>query len=237
MDDIRLKLEILEKENAVLRSRGQIENLGARYADMNLSCRCREIFDELWADDPEIRLEIGSSGVYEGERVRFYYRKDAVPGRFVAMQLTTPHIVIKENPDYAEANWMVTGAETDAGDLGLCPAKDLAEREILSSEDEKGRRYRAEWFWQRMEMKLKKQNGEWKIFSLHIREIFRCPYDKSWVLWAKERQETDGLRTDEMFIPSDASEEELRPPEFHASYASTDHWQYDTDAFPPKGLL
>ncbi len=237
MEELLIRMEKLEKELAALRARTQIEDLGARYADMMLAGDSRKILEELWVSDGDIRFETGSSGVYEGERVRFFYDKEAVPGRFIALQLTTPYIKTDEEARNARALWMVIGAECDAGELGCIPPKDEMEKALLSSEDKNGKRYKAEWFWQRMEALLVQENGAWKIRSLHMREIFRTPYDKSWVEWADVRQLTDGLRTDALFTPASASEEELRPPEFNASYATTDHWQYRTDALPPKRLI
>ncbi len=238
MDELITRIEALERENALLRARAEIENLAAKYQDLTLSCQGMRILSELWSHQPDIRLEYAHSGVYAGhERVCFYYDKAPAAGRFEVYQLTTPHIEISPDGISARGVWGVIGAESNAGDLGNVPPKTSVERALLSSEDGLGRRYRAEWLWQRLEMMLRIENGEWRIYSLHIHELFRCPFDQSWVEWALERQKTDGLRTDAYFTPASVPEEEQRPPEFNASFATTEHWQYAPDAMPPKGLL
>lgn len=238
MDELTARLEALERENALLRARAEIENLAARYQDLVLSAQGLRILHELWSDKPDIRLEYAHSGVYEGpERVFFYYDKAPAPGRFSVYQLTTPHIEIFPDGLSARGVWSVIGAESDAGELGPLPPASAFERALLSSRDGLGRVYRAEWLWQRLEMLLRKEDGSWRIYSLHIHELFRCPYDRSWVDWALERQKTDGMRTDAYFTPASVPEEQQRPPEFNASFASTRHWQYAPDALPPEELL
>ncbi len=238
MDDLLYRIEALEMENARLRARAEIENLAAKYEDWTLSCQGMRILNELWSRKGDVRLEYAHSGVYEGiERISFYYDKTPAAGRFDVYQLTTPYIEVSADGLHARGVWSVIGAESDAGEVGGQVPRTIAERALLSSEDEMGRRYRAEWLWQRMEMLLRVENGQWKIYSLHIWELFRCPFDRSWVDWALERQATDGLRTDAYFTPAGVPEEQQRPPEFNASFATTEHWQYSPDTLPPRGIL
>lgn len=238
MDELLARLDALKKENARLRARAEIENLAAKYQDLALSCQGMRILSELWSQQPDIRLEYAHSGVYEGpDRVCFYYDKAPTAGRLEVYQLTTPHIEVSPDGLSARGVWSVIGAESDAGELGIFPPETSVQRALLSSEDGMGRRYRAEWLWQRLEMLLRVENSEWRIYSLHIHELFRCPFDRSWVEWALERQKTDGLRTDAYFTPASVPEEQQRPPEFNASFATTEHWQYSPDAVPPRGIL
>ncbi len=238
MEELLRRIEALEKENARLRARAEIEDLGARIADLTLCFRGDRIADELWSHSEDIRIEVGASGIYEGrQRVGWYYDKAPKAGRFAAVQLTTPHIGIDEDGQTAHALWMVIATEGDAGELGPEPPKNSVERELLSSTDNNGRRYRCEWVWQRMELSARREDGVWKVFSLHLWELFRSPYDESWVSWSSKRAPADGLRSESQFIPDSAAPAERRPPEFNASFASTGHWQYQTDALPPEPLL
>jgi hypothetical protein len=238
MDEIISRIEALERENARLRARAEVQNVAARYADLMLSGQSRRVLPELWSSDEGIRLEYCASGVYEGrERIEFFFDKEPTAGKFSAYQLTTPYIEIAEDGLSARGVWGVIGAESDAGERGPNPPQTAAQRAILSSEDGDGLRYRAEWVWQRMEIVFRLEGGAWRIFSMHVHELFRCPYDESWVTWAEKRWETDGLRLDALFDPAGVPDGEKRPPEFNASFATTRHWQYSPDAPPPYGVV
>ena len=238
MEELLARLAALERENARLKARAAIENLAAEYQDLMLSGQMLRIADTLWSNDEDVRLEYTSSGIYEGQAaLRYFYDKDAKPGHLDAYQLTTPHITISDDAISARGVWGMIGAESDVGELMPGSTRSPVQEKLLSSTDAEGRGYRAEWVWQRLEMELKNENGTWKIRALHIHELFRCPYDQSWVAWAKERQATDAYRTDELFTPDSATDAEKRPPEFNASFATSRHWQYDLDALPPYSLL
>ena len=102
---------------------------------------------------------------------------------------------------------------------------------MLSSHTEDGRSYRAEVLLQKYDVTFVLEDTAWKILHLHVGEFFRCPYDRDWVLYAKERFETDGMWLEALFeTPMEF------PPVAHGenlpSSSSTWHWQYTIDAVP-----
>lgn len=230
---LQRRLDALEQELARRRDREEIENLAARYQHYWTAGQGGRIVDELWARRAEdVSSEVGPSGVYIGlERLASYYQKEAAAGRLTVHTMTTPDIQVAGDGRTARGLWLSIGSESDAGELGEHPPKTLQERLLLTSRDSQGRAYRAEWVWQKFAVDFLREDGRWKLWHLHVYELFRCPYQTDWVAFSSQRQALDGLRTDTLFTP-----DRLPPPgaprEFNATEASTFHWQYAVDAVP-----
>lgn len=133
---------------------------------------------------------------------------------------------------------MAFSTETDGGDLGPVPPADSDTRRVLlSSMAEDENRYRAEILLQNYDVDFVLEEGAWKICRLHVREYFRCPFDKDWVRYARERFVTDGMWLESLFespmpLPQESHGENL------PSGSSTSHWQYVPDRLPgtlPEG--
>lgn len=240
MDNIEKVVEELRGEIRMLREecgrncdRQLIENLVARYQYYYAAGLGERIVDELWAREvPTVSNEFGASGVYRGIRkVKTYYQKDIVPGRFNMHTMTTPAIEIAGDRKTAKGVWMSIGVETDAGDLGPEPVAGYEQRLLLSSVTTDGKRFKAEWIWQKFEIEFIRETAGWKIWHLHAYDVFRCPYDESWVTYAEKRFRTDGLGIEAIYtknVPYGPDE----PPENNADVPTTTHWQYTVDAVP-----
>ena len=233
IEELRSEIRILQVECNRNRDRQQIENLAAKYQYYYAAGLGERIVDELWAHEVmTVSNEFGASGVYRGIRkVKTYYQKDIVPGRFQMHTMTTPSIEVAGDGKTAKGVWMSIGVETDAGDLGPKPVDGYEQRMLLSSVTADGKRFKAEWIWQKFEIEFIRETDGWKIWHLHGYDVFRCPYDENWVTYAEKRFRTDGLGIEAIYtknVPYEPDE----PPENNASVPTTQHWQYTVDAVP-----
>ena len=78
---------------------------------------------------------------------------------------------------------------------------------------------------QKYDVVFRKEEGQWKIFKLHVFDLFRTPFSEDWVRFAEKRFETDGRWLESLFdaplpIPASGHGENL------PSGPSTEHWQY-----------
>ena len=236
-EEWRRKIEerVLELENKTkkLEAERAIANLMGRYAFYCGAGEGERIITELWTKSEEASLEYGASGVYrELWKVRAFYLKKAIPGVMTTVSFSTPYLRISQDLKSATGVWMAFSTETDAGDLGVVkPLEADTRRVLLSSTGKDGKRYRAEILLQKYEVEFRMEEGEWRIYNLHVSEYFRCPYDRDWVRYAAERFVTDGMWLESLF----ESPEPL-PPCSHGenlpSEASTEHWQYAPDRLP-----
>lgn len=240
MEAIEKKLQMLENKLTQLEKQIEnqdsvhaISNLMGRYAFYLSSGMGSRIVDELWLHNDRIRVEYGASGVYTGLwKVKTYYIKNKIPGMLSTLTLSSPVINISEDGRKARGVWTAFGTETDAGDLGICvPGEKDSRRRLLSSVTKEGKRYRAEILVQKYDVTFERNDGQWKILGLHVKEFFRCPYDRDWVLFSRERFETDGMWLESLFespmpLPESAHNENL------PSGPTTCHWQYTTKSIP-----
>lgn len=240
MDQTEKKLQVLEQKIAQLErhlenqdSINAISNLMGRYAFYLSSGMRSHIVDKLWLQNDRVSVEYGASGVYKGLwKVKTYYIKNPVPGMLTTLSLSSPVIHISRDGQKARGLWTAFCTETDAGDLGICaPDKEDSRRALLSSITRDGRRYRAEILLQKYDVIFEKEDEVWKILSLHVGEVFRCPYDRDWVLFSQERFDTDGIWLESLFetpmpLPESAHNENL------PSGPTTWHWQYTTKNIP-----
>lgn len=224
------RLSEIEKRLTLLEDREQIQNLMAKHNFLFSSGQGRRIVPELWSSDDNASLEYGASGIYRNLwKIKTFYVNFETPGRLLTFCAANRWLTIAEDGLSARGVWMVYGTESDSGDLGLNPPASNDERRILlSSKDEEGRAYRAEVLLQKHEVNFKKEDGKWKIFSLHISEFFRYPASSDWVRYAKERQVTDGMWLEYFFETPDPIPSFENLPNGVTTY----HWQYDTDALP-----
>lgn len=233
LESLKARLSQLEKRTQTAEDKLEIERLMSKYQFYFAAGEGGRIVDELWAHEADdVANEFGASGVYAGLRcVATAYQKDVLPGKMNVHTMTTPYIEIAGDGKTAKGVWMSIGAEMDAGDLGPNPPKSLEARKLLTSETADGKRFKAEWMWQKFEVEFIRENGVWKIWHLHGYDIFRCPYDENWVTWSTKRFELDGLGIDALYtsnIPYRPDE----PHENNATMGTSFHWQYKPDAAP-----
>lgn len=232
------RLTKLENGMKFLEARAAIADLMGRYAFYYTAGQGERIVEELWTERDAASLEYGASGVYRNLwKVKTFYFKEKIPGRLSTLALSTPHLEVDTDGESARGLWTAFCTETDAGDLGSCPPeKSDSRRRLLSGRTSTGEEYRAEILLQRYDVDFIRENGVWKILHLHVYELFRCPYDRDWVVYAKERFATDGIWLEALFetpmpLP-EASHGENLP-----SGPSTRHWQYTTQALAAENEI
>lgn len=234
------RLDALERQAAAMQTRlknleaeRDISQLMGRYA-VYFGAGCgRRIMDELWSQDENVSLEYGSSGVYNRRwQVMTYYVNEEIPGALYTLSLSSPAILVASDGQTAHGSWTAFGTETDPGDLGPLPVTPESNRRaLLSSQTDDGLQYRTEILVQRYEVDFVLENGSWKIRRLHVFEYFRCPYDRDWVRYARERFATDGVWLETLFTSPDPFPVEAHGENLPGA-ASTAHWQYTLDCQP-----
>lgn len=237
MQTIEQRLDVLEQQAKRAQARldqleaeREIAQLMGRYAVLFGAGQGRRIVEELWSRGEEVSLEYGASGVYNRPwQIMTYYIGKDIPGTLNTLSLSSPAIVLNSDGKRARGSWTAFGTETDPGDLGPEPVTEASNRRcLLSSHTEAGQAYRAEVLLQRYEVQFVKEAGAWRICHLHVMEYFRCPYNRDWVRYAKERFDTDGVWLERLFdspfpLPEEAHGENL------PGAPSTVHWQYTLD--------
>lgn len=240
MDDLLKRVEILEKEIQRLKDRAQIENLMSKYQYYYTARMDKEILDEMWADgNIGATVEDGYLGVYENKDGSFpdggitaYYAAamnigspKEYPGKMTVYTNTTQMIEVAEDGKTAKGIWISIGTESDAGDYAydnISPHDDKVSGIKLDMKSKDGKRYQADWVWQKYGVDFIRQNGEWKIWHLHIYQIFRCPFNQDWVSFAAERGEEyhTKLAAERCFNPYG------KPP----GQGSTYFWEYNPES-------
>lgn len=224
-------MDQMTAEDRLLRieARGEIENLMGMHFHLLLANAGEEIMHQIWADTAEISVEIGASGEYRGrDKVATLYQKDHIPGKFTLLMPVTPVIQVSPKADTARGLWFAIGLETDAGELSGATSIQPERMALFSSQTEDGKRYTAEWAFQKIEAELVRAPEGWRMLHLHLYEIARTPQDSDWVKFALERFRTDGMRLDAMF-QSNLPFPEDKPPENLATAPTAYHWQYTVD--------
>ncbi len=230
MTAILKRLEALERRAMVQDAVLEIERLMSRHQFYYAAGYGEKITDELWLLDDESCVEYGASGRYkEPLNVRSFYYDRRQAGKLSVFALTTRLIEVDLEARHARGCWIALGAESDAGDLGPNPIKEKEQRRFLmTSVTEDGKRYRAEWLWQQYCVDFVHTEDGWKIHNFHAGEFFRCPFDRDWVVFSKERMVTDGMWLEAEFD----ADLEFPHGEHMPSKPSTFHWQYTVDTKP-----
>lgn len=237
------RLETLERRTQALEDRCEIENLMSRYQYYYTARMNKEILEEIWAKgNIGITMEDRFFGVYENFDGAFpdaglimYYDtamnagspKD-YPGRMSVFTTTTQMIEVAGDGKTAKGIWLSIGTETDAGDLGYDdvgkdPAKVSGVTLDMTTED--GKRYKADWVWQKYGVDFIKEDGHWKLWHFHIYDIFRCPFDQDWVTFSEERR----IELDTKLASERSFSAYGKPPGQGTSF----HWQYSPRSLPP----
>ena len=232
--ELLLRLERLE-------ARGEIENLMARYQHYYTLRNSQAILDELWAEDVcGITLEDRFYGVYEGRSgafpdagmktyydsaMGFGYASDH-PGKLVVYTLTTQALEVAADGLTARGLWLSIGAEGDGGELSY-PDLGRPDRKVsgvhLTSVTADGKRYQADWVWQKIAVDLIRRETGWRIWHMHIYDIFRCPFGQDWVTFSAQRPALNELwAVERCFTPYG------KPPGHGCQY----HWEYSLDSQP-----
>lgn len=153
----------LERRIERLEANLAIQNVMGRRAYLHSAGLYRRELDECWSREREdIAFEPENWGVWEGLDTiqRSYNDPPEIPGMLIEHTITTGVIEVAEDGETAKGVWISPGHETFA-----FPGEDPIPH----------------WCWGRYAVDFVKENGEWRIWHLHILTTFRTPYDQSWV--------------------------------------------------------
>ncbi len=156
----------IEKTVARLDAESKIRNLMGRYSFYLTAGRYDNIVELFAKKAPDVRAEM-SWGVYDGiEGIRrcysvFHAKEIVGPGVMAVHALTTPVIEVAGDGKTARAVWISPGHITGGP---FTPDNSI----------------KAHWAWMRYGNDFILEDGEWKIWHLHVFGIFMCPVEKSW---------------------------------------------------------
>lgn len=218
-EEMLQRLEALETRWRRLEARQEIENLMGRYAQWHATGRDRKVLDSLWSKRDDASFEDRFSGVYLRKGrvtgLEQYYEKvygmppedsdgvTAEPGRMYIDALTSPVIEVAADLQTAKGSWITVGSES----------------RVWPEEGGPGRPKGAWafWVWSRIHVDFRMEEGTWRIWHMHIYDLFRCPFEKNWMDYAKERSaDEEGI---DSFLRVDA-------PGLLPSYPSRNFWEY-----------
>lgn len=198
------RLAALELEQKRSSAFNEIQNVMGRYALYHTANMHRETYELFALKTPGVRAEM-MWGVYEGaeslERLYpgFHHWTDGdAKGKVHMHTLTSPLIEVAADATTAKAVWICPGLET----MSFTP----------------GGSNEANWAWMKYGCDFVLEDGEWKIWHLHVYGIFLTPYEKSWVETAVSAELPPPIIPEE-YLPD-------RPP--------TSGWNYHPDAIYPK---
>lgn len=177
-----------------------IEQLMGRRAYLHSAGLNGAEMDQCWARREDITFEPEDWGVWEGRRaVRQAYVEgnpfpDGTKGLLIEHTLTTGVIEVADDFETAKGVWISPGHETFPIVEGQPP--------------------KPHWSWGRYEVDFVREDGEWRIWHLHVLTTFRTPYEQSWVDSALHRPDyfpEDGQAMDGINPPT-------RPVTFNQPY-------------------
>lgn len=161
--------QTLEQRIERLEAVHEIQNVMGRYSywhTANMHKQCLSLFA---LKTPGVRAEM-MWGVYEGpeslERLYPGYHTwvdGDTKGVMHMHTLTTPVIEVAADLRTARAVWISPGHETMSFSAGGTPTPE------------------AFWAWCKYGCDFVREDGEWKIWHLHVYGIFLAPYGQSWV--------------------------------------------------------
>lgn len=242
MDEDRVKrleerLQAAEAKLWQCEARADIQNLMGRYALLMAAGRFEEILESLWSRRADRTLEEGAFGVYSDVQLplfgldSYYNQRYGMPlagkpeperrGRLTVMGLTSPALELAPGGNTAVGSWIASGHESRVWHEGApanIPSVDAKEP------DAKGRRFSAFWVWQKISVEFLLEEGGWRIWHMHLWDVFRCPFDRDWISYAEERFADDEMMDAQIRFGDNPT---------HSIYPTTKHWQYTPDALPP----
>jgi hypothetical protein len=147
----------------------EIQNIMGRYSYWHTANMHRECVDLFALKTPGVRAEM-MWGVYEGpegiERLypgwHMWMGEEANKGQMHMHTLTTPVIEVAADLQTAKAVWISPGHET------------------MGPGESPGGNGHAAWAWCKYACDFVREDGQWKIWHLHVYGIFFTPYEQPW---------------------------------------------------------
>jgi SnoaL-like domain len=191
LTEVEEQLSAVRQEAARAADRGAVENLFSRYMHYHNAYEDQRIIDELWAKPgtPGIRARYNNVGVYTTyESVTAYHRGRPRPvGKLLLHYTTTPVIEVGADGQTAKGLWLMAGTESGLTDPDV--AENVPEW-VFSGGEVDGKRVWAHWVWCKYGVDFVKQDGQWRIWHFRCYEIARAPFDRDWVSFASDNQES-----------------------------------------------
>jgi hypothetical protein len=167
-----LESRMSELESKIRRSKAFIEilNLQGRlsyYLNSNDTDKIADLFSQ---KDPEVKCEIGDSGVYKGiESIKRFWKArhdlQAIRGYMWVLTLKTPYVQVSKDGNVAKGMWHAFGPMSIFAAPFPCDVEKLT----------------ALWLMGKFNNEYVKEDGKWKIRSLYLKVFFVTPYEEGWV--------------------------------------------------------
>ncbi|KAJ5380054.1 uncharacterized protein N7496_002482 [Penicillium cataractarum] len=172
--DHHLLLQRIERLEAI----HEIEKIMGQRAFLHSAGRHDREFHELWSKREDIVFEAEDWGAWTTRETIYksYVVGNPFPpstkGLLIEHAITTPVIEIAADGSTAKGVWISPGHETFPIEGKIYP----------------------NWSWGRYAVDFIKEDGQWKIWHLHVLTTFRTPFNQSWVESAMKKPE---------FLPED----------------------------------
>jgi hypothetical protein len=171
--DLETKVAELEVRSRILDDIIGIINLQSKfnyYLELNYNDK---IVDELFAQkDPDVKCEVGDSGVYIGiESIRRFWKARQVlqPVKFGYMACvmnTTPIVQVSKDGKTGKGIWWGWGPQTV-----------FSQGPVVHEEPTR----RAVWYSGKYENEFVKEDGKWKFHSLHALVYMMTPFEEGYL--------------------------------------------------------
>jgi SnoaL-like domain len=189
--EVEAQLAAVRREAGLAADRGAVENIFNRYMHYHNAYEDQRIIDELWAKPgtPGIRSRYNNVGAYTTyESVTAYHRGRPRPvGKLLLHYTTTPVIEVGADGQTAKGLWLMAGTESGLTDPAV--AENVPDW-VFSGGEVDGKRVWAHWVWCKYGVDFIRQDGEWRIWHFRCYEIARAPFDRDWVSFAADNQES-----------------------------------------------
>jgi hypothetical protein len=169
-ESLEEQVKQLKKQVERLEAYNEIQNLVAKYEVIHTPLTEHQSAELFALKQPDVSVEIAMWGKTVGpENIKRTWPKRVDPesggettmaGGMFEHDLTTPVIQVAKDGQTAKGLWFSPGHETMRDEAGKLVAH---------------------WCWGKFAADFIKEDGQWKIWHYHWFDVFRTPYDKSWV--------------------------------------------------------
>ena len=228
IEDLESRFVALERRMQRQEDYRAVCNLMGRYQYLMTGGQNGVIGRELYAwDAPDAHCEYGPLGVFYGKKgVEFFDQVDinfchgrldgTDDGTLEYHQITTPVIEIAEDGETAKGMWLSTGVMMMAKD------PDTENGSFL-------------WDSGKYAVDFLKWKGEWKIWHLHVLDMWRSDFDRDPVLHREKAQSWTTQAMIDDYRAREAAGESVRPMGFPVPDAPTTfHYFYADDLPAPR---
>ena len=196
ISELQAELATLREEVAAVRGlaqraqdRGAVENVFNRYMYLHNAFQDEQIIP-LWVKrgTEGIRARYTNAGEYTeyDSVIRYHQGRPSPEGKLILHATTTPVIEVAEDGKTAKGVWLMAGTESGLTDPEV--AKEFPD--MYSPGEVLGKKVWAHWVWCKYGVDFIKQDGEWRIWHFRCYEVARAPFNRDWISFAKDNQES-----------------------------------------------